>query len=255
MTNLEQHFTDKVVTQLDFNSKYIKLDDAIELAKEIENAYKEKQELSNNNGAKELQAMFDVQDLLKFFFTRKVLLLALLMLIVMNLDMIFFMFNYEFIWEAKAKLLFKIAFVIPLAIATSQTLNHAFRNFKNETEEGVPSPRTVIYYITQSWLLYVMLSTGLTIYNFNLESVGIENLSDFVATFNILTSLLALIQFIMWRWFRLYYNFIFSTLDDINDSNSTFNIITPSQKTYIAITLILGLLWTAKDIFIAFLSR
>lgn len=264
MNNTKDFFKGKVVKSFDITEQYVKLSDAVETVDEIL-LYQEKlsQQKADNQAIKETDdyKIINLLEVGKYFFTRKILLVALFIFAITNLDVLFMFYSfltneeYRFEWHDKIYIILKVLTVIPIAIATSETLNWIFKDYDGKNEANVPSPKAVVYYLSQSWLLYILLASGLTIYNFNLERIGIENLSDFVATFNATVTLIALVQFIMWRWFRNYYNFIFSTIDDINDSNSTFSEISSLHKTYISILIIIGLLWVAKDIFIAFLSQ
>ncbi len=210
---------------------------------------------SHTRGMQELDNFASKAFLVKHFFTRKALVLSALIFVLLNLDLIAPLFHYTFNWSEKFYNLLKIAFVLPIAYSTVKTLNKAFEDFDNHSESGVPSPRTVIYYISQSWLLYILLGTGLTVYNFNLESIGIENLSDFVATINAMLTLLAITQFLVWRWFRKFYEFLFSTVDDMYDSNSTWMTLPAHIKTYVSLSLFLIILWITSNVFMSYLAR
>lgn len=191
-----------------------------------------------------------VKETIRYFFTRSVLLFPpLWLLILLSPDILS---NFGIVVQIPNKLyeLIKIFVVLPFAIALNQTAIYYFKDCQNDMETDVPSAKTIVRYITQSWILYVLLSTTMFLYAVNFEALGMDVIKDIVGTLNVASWLFGLGIFTMWRWFRKEYHFLFSSNKDNTDSNSTWDTLTPIQKTAKSLAILFFVIWTLTNIYI-----
>jgi hypothetical protein len=186
----------------------------------------------------------------KYFLSQKSLLLSLFWLLVLLSPDIALEFNRVLVFPPKVFEFCKIFSVIPIAIALSNTATFYFKDCQSDYEVGVPTAKTIAKYITQSWLLYIGLSTTTYLYTVNFEALGIDVIKDIVGTLNVASMIFGLAIFTLWRWFRTEYHFLFSTIENMEDSNSTWGQLTAVQKSSKSLAILFFVIWILTNIYI-----
>lgn len=177
--------------------------------------------------------------------------LSVLFLFLLISDVIMLNFNKQLVWNVKLYELFKVLFVLFNVVWISKTAAYYFDGVEEHYENGVPSPQTTAKYIATSFITYVIVSSFLYIYAVNFEALGVENLRDIIGTINIATMLLASTQFILYRWFKKPYDFMFSTLDDKHDSYTLWKNLNLANKFYICLILFISIFYILSQIYIS----
>jgi hypothetical protein len=247
MSNLTDSIKD--LNRLEVNKvEYVQYDTVLRILKEQEQIQtleaQQAQQYNDDNCTPH------VGETIKYFFTRKVLLFPPLWLLILLSPDIFEYFGRTIQIPHKLFDFIKVLVVLPFVISANQTAKFYFKDCQNDMEEGVPNAKTIVKYITQSWVLYVALSTSMFLYAVNFEALGMDVVKDIVGTLNVASWLFGLAIFTMWRWFRKEYHFLFSTNSDSSDANSTWNILTPVQKTGKSLAIFFFVIWILTNIFI-----
>jgi hypothetical protein len=176
-----------------------------------------------------------IESTIKYFFTRSVLLITLIGLLLLNTpELLNVFFGIKFSLNEKLFEFIKILVTIPCVVALHQTALNYFRECVQEKIEGTINTEQLVSYTFQTWYLSIAVSTIMYIYPVNFEALGMDVFKDVLRTLNVASMLFAGTVFILWRFFTLDYRFLFSPVDFDNDEKTSiygaWQQLSPTQR-------------------------